>query len=191
MEKINQKYKKAKKEIDNLTKHSSSTIEYSHSQSVLKWLLKLKPNADIALRISALGHDIDRSYGQPVKRDNFKTYNEFKMKHAARSAQILRSILEKLDFPNEIIEKVIYLVENHEVGQEGDVKILKEADSLSFFENNLEHYMETRPGYIKDKIKFMYSRLSPEAKKLVKRIKFKSPNIKKLVFEVIKEIDKI
>ena len=182
------KYIQAKRKIDNLTKSSSSSIEYSHSQSVLKWLLKLKPEADIALKLSALGHDIDRSFGQPVKREDFKTYEEFKMKHAARSASILRDILSELDFDGKIIEKVVSLVKDHEIGGSGDVEILKEADSLSFFDNNLEHYMETRPDYMKDKIKFMYSRLSPKARDLVKKIKFKK-EMKNIVLETIKSID--
>ena len=32
-----------------------------HSRNTLEWLLRLDPKADAALRIAALGHDIDRA----------------------------------------------------------------------------------------------------------------------------------
>ncbi len=32
-----------------------------HAENTLDWLLKLKPDADEALQIAALGHDIERT----------------------------------------------------------------------------------------------------------------------------------
>jgi len=48
--------------------------------------------------------------------------------------------MQKHDFNEKTIEKTKFLIENHETGGNGDVEILMEADSLSFFDNNLEHY---------------------------------------------------
>ncbi len=49
-------------EIKAITKNAADKTEYGHSQSVWQWVLQLKPDADIALQIAALGHDIDRSF---------------------------------------------------------------------------------------------------------------------------------
>ncbi|MBX4196771.1 HD domain-containing protein [Candidatus Pacearchaeota archaeon] len=176
------------KEIDNLTKHSKSKIEYSHSHSVLKWVLKLKPDADIALKVAALGHDIDRSYGEPVKKDESESYESFKMRHAARSAMIIDDILKKFDIDDKIRKKVKTLIENHEIGGSGDVEVLKDADSLSFFENNLEHYQRTHLPYLKDKITFMYTRLSAKAKALLTTMSFQNEDLKKIVLDVIRKL---
>ena len=185
------KFDLIKKEIDKLTKDVPYEIEYSHSQSVLKWILKLKPNADVALKIAAIGHDIDRSIPERrIRAEDFNNYNKYKKQHSLRSSEIISELMKKFNFNKEIIEKTQLLIENHEVGGKGNVEILKEADSLSFFENNLEHYIKTNPKYVKDKIKFMYKRLSEKAKKLVlEEITFKNKKIKKIVKETIANID--
>ena len=44
-----------------------------HSKNTLEWLLKLKPDADDALKIAALGHDIERAIAErKVRREDFK-----------------------------------------------------------------------------------------------------------------------
>lgn len=179
-----------KKEIDKLTKEAPYEVEYSHSQSVLKWVLKLEPHADVALKIAALSHDIDRSIPERrIRAEDFNDYNEYKKQHSLRSSEIISELMKKFNFNKEIIEKTQFLIENHEIGGEGDAEILKEADSLSFFENNLGHYIKTNPKYVKDKIKFMYTRLSEKAKKLVlEEINFKDKKIKKIVKETIAHI---
>ena len=181
------KYKEIKKKIDELTKKAPHEIEYVHSQSVLKWVLKLKPNTDVALKIAALGHDIDRSVSGRIKAGDFGSYEEYKKQHALRSAKIISELMGKLNFDKKTLEKTRFLIENHEVGGGGDVEILKEADSLSFFENNLKHYKKINPDYVKDKIRFMYDRLSKKARKMVLEIKFQNEELKNLVMETTSE----
>ncbi|MCH8014049.1 MAG: hypothetical protein IH823_04570 [Candidatus Dadabacteria bacterium] len=50
-----------KKKIEEIIKKSSVPEDPIHSKNTLKWLLKLRPKADEALRIAALGHDIERA----------------------------------------------------------------------------------------------------------------------------------
>ena len=176
-------------EISKITKNAMDKTEYGHSQSVWQWVLKLKPDADIALQIAALGHDIDRSFEDFRKvKSKYATYDEYKKAHALLSAKIICDILIKHNFDRKTIDKVKYLIENHEIGGEGDVAILTEADSITFF-NNLSHYreMHTEKETI-DKIKFMYKRLSDKAKKLVKQIRIKDPELFGLVKSSISEL---
>ena len=54
----------AKKQICAIISKSSVPEDPRHADNVLKWLLKLKPDADEALQIEALAHDIDRANDQ-------------------------------------------------------------------------------------------------------------------------------
>ncbi|MFA5188152.1 MAG: DUF4202 family protein [Patescibacteria group bacterium] len=173
-------------EIKTLTKNATDKTEYDHSQSVWQWVLKLKPDADIALQIAALGHDIDRSFEDYRKmKAKFSTYDEYKKEHALLSAKIMCDILKKHNFDETTIDKVRHLIENHEIGGEGDVEILMEADSITFF-NDLPHYRQTHTQEeTTDKIKFMYDRLNDKAKSMVNQIDFKNAESAKLFKEAI------
>lgn len=176
-----------KKEIEKLMLKSSVKEDPVHSKLVLKWVLKLKPDADVALQIAALGHDIDRCFKErKVKIENFESYDKFKEQHALMSAKILSELLEKFDFDKEVIDRVKYLVEYHETGRCSDTEILKEADSIAFSEYNLSFFRKTHTlEQTKDKIKFMYTRLSKKAKKIVSQIKLKDKEIDELLKNTI------
>jgi len=116
----------------------------------------------------------------------FATYDEYKKEHALLSAKIMCDILKKYNFNETTIDKVRHLIENHEVGGEGDVEVLKEADSITFFENSLLHYRRTHTKKETiDKIKFMYNRLNNKVKPMINRIKFKGVESAKLFKEAI------
>jgi hypothetical protein len=72
---------------------SSVPEDRRHAENTLDWLLMLKPDADEALQIAALGHDIERALeARKVKRADFPDYDRFKAAHARNSAEILRGI---------------------------------------------------------------------------------------------------
>lgn len=173
-------------EIQTILKNAEDKTEYSHAQAVLKWVLKIKPEADEALQIAALGHDIDRSlenYRQMKARH--VTYAEYKKEHVLQSAKITCNILEKYNLDKNIIDKVRNLIENHETGGEGDVAILMSADSLAFF-NNLVHYrQEHTEQETLEKIKYMHNRLSDQAKSLASQIDFENAESARLFQEAI------
>jgi hypothetical protein len=173
-------------EIKTITKNATDKTEYYHSQSVWQWVLKLRPDADIALQIAALGHDIDRSFEDyRIMKAKFATYDEYKKEHALLSAKITCDILKKHNFDQATIDKVKNLIENHEVGGEGDVEVLKEADSITFF-SSLPHYRQTHTQKeTTDKIKFMYNRLNETAKSIINQIDFKNTESAKLFKEAL------
>ena len=185
------KFALLRKEIENLTKNSYAKIDSYHIQSVLKWVLKLKPESSIALKIAALGHDIDRSFSErKPKREDFDTYEKYKDAHAKMSAQIITELMQKYNFDAKTIGKVKFLIENHEIGGEEDVEILKEADSIAFFENNLDYYKKNYSlHHTKEKIKFMYKRLSDKTKRLIGEIELQNKDLENLFREAISECE--
>jgi len=176
-----------KKEILNVLRKSPLDFEVTHAQLVHKWVLILKPDADEALQIAALSHDIDRAITGITEKDlkDFSKIAEFKKEHAERSAQFISEILEKHKYPNAIISKVKLLVTNHEVGGDEESDILKNADSLAYFEYNIPSYLK-RNGQerTKEKINFMFVRMSPKAKKIVKNLNYTNLEIKRMIDEL-------
>ena len=84
-----------KKKIKGIIEKCLVTEDPIHSKNTLEWLLKLKPNADEALKIAALGHDIERAIEeQKVRRKDYVSYDEFKKAHALNSTKILEEIME-------------------------------------------------------------------------------------------------
>jgi hypothetical protein len=180
-----------KSEIDSILPKSPFKIELKHSEMVLKWVLKLKPNADEALKISAIAHDIDRAITGITEKDlkDYSKIDSFKKEHAIRSAKFTCDIMQKHKYRQEIIEKVKHLIENHEEGGDDETNILTNADSIAYFEYNIPSYME-RNGRerTKEKIKFMYKRLSEPGKLMIHQLHFDDKSVEKLFLEAISEI---
>jgi len=161
-----------KNEILQILSQSAIPEDYEHALNVLKWVNRLKPDADFPLRIASIGHDIERALSeQKVHRMNFSSYDDFKRAHAENSAKIVDEILSTYPIAQDVIERVHYLIANHEFGKEGDVDlaILKDADSLSFFEINLPYYFH-REGEKETyfRMQWGYDRMSGSAKRFLK-----------------------
>lgn len=158
-----------------------------HAKLVLTWMLKIKPDADVAMQIAALSHDIDRAMSR-ISESQLKIddYNKYKEEHALRSADFVSEILKKESYPEEIIKKVSYLVSKHETGGDEESDILKDADSLAYFEYNIPFYLK-RNGIERtmEKIKFMYTRLSPHGKELANNLEFQNEQINNIYNDVV------
>lgn len=155
---------------------SPISTDARHALATLRWVRRLKPDYDSALAIAALGHDLDRPVTGISESTNLARnadLGEFKRRHARRSARILSVILEAHGCTAALIARVSRIVEAHEFGGDADANVLRDADSLSFFDNNIDVYLR-RNGVekTKRKIRFMYERLSPQAKYLVRKLRF-------------------
>jgi len=80
-----------------------------HAREVLNQLLIIHPNAKDYLKIAGLGHDIERSITGETdsKLKTFGGYDNYKEKHAIRSAKIISDILIKSNFPKKEIKKYV------------------------------------------------------------------------------------
>lgn len=105
-------------EILEMVSKSPVKTDLAHAKSTRKWILKLKPDADYALQISALAHDIERSLEPDPRKieEKFDNYEGHKRAHSKKSAKIVVELLKKYDFDSEFISKVEHLILNHEFG---------------------------------------------------------------------------
>jgi hypothetical protein len=160
-----------------------------HAENTLAWVLKLLPEADVALKLAALGHDIERAIEtRRVQKNRFRSFDEFKAAHASNSAEILRSILGECGVDEHVKIEVCRLVRLHETGGDERSDILKNADALSYFQDNLPLYF-ARNGWMETKRRatWGYARLSPQLRHIVARFRFESEDINALLHEVVME----
>ena len=177
----------AKQQIRAIISKSSVPEDPIHAENVLEWLLKLKPDADEALQIAALAHDIDRAdERKKIQRSDFNDYDQFKAAHANNSATILKKILHECQVEQSIVYEACRLVKRHEIGGDAHADLLKDADSISFFEVNMPLYFQ-REGY-EETLKrciWGYQRLSPKMKQICQKITYSHYSLDKILKEAI------
>ena len=94
------KFNSLKEELKKILLKSPLKFDSVHSKLTLKWLLKLKPNADEYLQIAAIAHDIERAVTGITEKDlkDYSKIAEFKQQHAIRSANITADLLKKYGY---------------------------------------------------------------------------------------------
>ena len=174
-------------EIEMIISKSKVPEDSIHSQNTREWVLKLKPEADKALQISALGHDIERSIEErKIKRENFTNYDEFKKAHSKNSTIILCEIFSRHKIKQTFIEKVTNIVMLHEFGGTEEANILKDADSISFFDVNLPFYFQRNSEReTAFRMKWGYKRLSKIAKSIVKNFSYDDVDLEALFHKIV------
>ncbi len=148
-----------------------------HFDRTVYWLKQLKPDADEALLISAVAHDLERAsrlgeegLGRTEKGFLDKADNQY---HQEKGAEILGNFLKENGADEKLIERVKHLVSKHEVGGDEDQNLIRDVDSLSFVENNTHIFLSrfNALGYdkIKEKFDWMYNRITdPKVKEIAK-----------------------
>jgi len=170
------------KEVENFVKDSFTKIglgwQIKHFERTVYWVLELKPDSDEALLISAISHDIERAFRKTVSHKDVKkskkgfsdiNYLNF---HQKEGGKIIEKFLKKQNANKKLIQRVKMLISKHEIGGNTDQNLLKDADSLSFFENNTEYFIKKLvltigTEKIKGKIDWMFNRISSEKAKKI------------------------
>jgi len=179
----------AKQKIREVIAGSRVPEDPGHADNTLEWLLHLEPDAGEALQLAALAHDIDRAIEEiKVRRADFDDFDVFKAAHARHGVALLRPILTACDVAHDIVDEVCRLVLLHEVGGDPDSDLLKDADSISYFDVNLPLYYQ-REGWDETKRRshWGYRRLTPRAQEIVKHIHHEDKELARLLQEVINE----
>ena len=175
---------RVKKAIEKTVALSTVPEDSIHSGNTLQWLMRLKPDADEGLQIAALGHDIERAIEErKVKRQDFEDYDAFKQAHALNSADILRELMLDNGITDpEFIGDVYTLVCRHEVGGDPRSDILRDADSLSYFDVNLPHYFK-RNGREETlrRCRWGYRRLSERGKAMLREIRHDDEELREIL----------
>ncbi len=177
----------AKQKIRAVIASSQVPEDPGHADNTLEWLLRLQPDAGEALQLAALAHDIDRAIEEfKVRRADFDDYDVFKAAHARHGAELLRPILTTCGVAADIVDEACRLVVVHEVGGDPDADLLKDADSISYFDVNLPLYFQ-REGWDETKRRSLwgYRRLSPRAQEIVKYIDHEEKEVEYLLREVV------
>lgn len=162
-----------------------------HADNTLEWLLRLQPDAGDALQLAALAHDIERAVEETkVRRADFDDYAAFKAAHARNGVGILRPILTTCGVERQIADEACRLVEVHEVGGDPGSDLLKDADSISYFDVNLTLYFK-RHGWAETKrrSRWGYLRLSSRAREIVESIDYEEEGMNRLLRHAIRGSD--
>jgi len=143
-----------------------------HLQRTAYWLGKLKPDADEAFLIAALAHDVQRALDAPKGEKPPKPKGGFLDKdimkhHQERGGELMEEFLMKEGAAPEFAERVRHLISRHELGGDPDQDLLKDMDSLSFLENNIEFFLsniETAADKekVREKFTWMFERISSD-----------------------------
>ena len=160
-----------------------------HAENTLEWLMRLEPEADESLQIAALSHDINRAVeDRKVRRFDYEGYDAFKAAHARKGVEILCEIMKECRVPRTIADEACRLVRLHEVGGDPRSDLLKDADSVSYFEVNMPLYYQ-REGWEETKSRCIwgYHRLSARMKKTVENMTYENEKLMKLLQEAIRE----
>ena len=155
------------KEVESIIRHSSVSEDPLHAKNTLQWLLRLNPHANETMKLAAFAHDIERALPErKVKREDFPDYNAFKLAHARNSAKIIAELMGKYGVCIKDIEEVRYLVAHHETGGCERSDLIRDADSLSFFDVNLAFYAKrNRFQEVVDRCLWGYKRISAKRRK--------------------------
>lgn len=147
--------------------------DYEHAIDTWRWVLRLEPEAGLALQIAALLHDVERLWSEPRRRVEHLApdYEEFKRAHARGGARRVRELLGGLGFTPATTSEATRLVAEHErpPAEAGRAAaLLRDADALSFFSLNaagfLDHYGRE---HTERKVDYTLDRLSPSRRRLL------------------------
>ena len=172
-----------KKKIEEIIEKSSVPEDPLHSKNILEWLLRLKPDADEALKIAALGHDIERAIEErKVKREGFSSFDEFKKAHALNSARIMAEIMAECTIGKKLADDIFSLVAHHETGGDERSEVLKEADTISYFDVNLPlYYARHSVEETKRRALWGYKKLSANLKEVVANMNYSDKKLASLL----------
>lgn len=177
------KFEAAISNFERIIAQSSNDIDLSHAKNTLYWLNVLCPNADELLRLAAFAHDVERAMPDRLKKKDFPSYETYKRAHAKRSGQIVSNILRDIGYTSKQTKKVAYLIESAEFSSnDGQVQCICDADSISFFDNNILSYLNKHGvTSTKEKMNFMYMRASPVAQQYIGKLLKTKPMINSLM----------
>ena len=169
--------------IDSLTA-ANNEKDNLHHQLTVKWIKELKPDADDALLIAGLLHDIERAFYGDWKAGSSDA--DKITRHQELSASVAEKFLGEQGADMSFIDEVKDLILHHEEGGTAEQNILNDADCLALFEEKMLRFVKKwkkqgkTADEIREKVDYIYNRISSEA-----AIKIAEPWYK----EALKEIN--
>jgi hypothetical protein len=157
--------------------------DYRHALDVWQWVLRLDPEAGAAVQLAALFHDVERIFTEADARGEqaVTDYDDYKARHAERSARVTDQVLEEQGAPSGLRTRVTELIAGHDqpgrvdrsAGAEGE--LLEDADALSFFSLNSSGYLNYYGAeQARRKIGWTRARLSARGRGWLRRLRLPS-----------------
>lgn len=147
---------------------------YLHLIRTADWVGQLLPDAGEALMIAAVSHDIKQVKDtDPLLQQGFDT-PEYLLYHQEESGKMMEKYLLKQGASTALAEQVRQLISKHEVGGDEEQDLLKDADSISFFENQVDDFLSKKihtwgEDRVRKKFDWMFDRISSdEARDIVR-----------------------
>ena len=110
-----------------------------HFVRALHWVLQLDPDASLEVQIAAYAHDVERALYE-YNWGAFLMDEEVLKNHQENGARAIYDFLIKEDADPDFASRVRSIIEKHEMGGTYEQNIVKDADSISYFETNaLKH----------------------------------------------------
>lgn len=186
-------YRKVELFVVDKFKSVGDGVGANHVLRTVHWLKKLRPDVDEALLIAAVAHDVERalrdhgSYDKVTKYEKGFRSDEHLIYHQQEGARIIGEYLEQIGADRRTIERVRELVSRHETGGDDDQNLLKDADSISFFENVVEHFVtrkvnETGKDKVRKKFDWMYDRITSDQARTLAQQGYRE-SVRKLEFD--------
>jgi len=167
--------------VDNSFKNCVTGYDPAHFQRTVYWATQLKTDVDEAIQIAAYSHDIQRAFRSTNTENTFKGLEmndpEFLRAHQEQGARIITDFLRNKGYNRINVQRVYNMVLHHEEGGEDESDLIKDSDSLSYFDTNVtKHIHKTSLVIGKDKIRrkieWMFERISSSRAKEIARPKY-------------------
>ncbi|HTG33158.1 MAG TPA: DUF4202 family protein [Thermoanaerobaculia bacterium] len=173
--------------------------DYNHALDTWQWALRLDPEADLAVQLAALLHDIERLDTEADRRIEHRAddYQVFKDGHAARGAEMAGALLEEAGVDTQTRRRTARLIAGHEHAaapgdpDAGAIALLNDADALSFFSLNSVGYLDYfGPEATRRKVAYTLRRLRPEARRHLDGIRLR-PVVSRELEALLEEVPEV
>lgn len=142
--------------------------DFDHALDVWQWVLRLDPQASVAVQIAALFHDVERLVSEAERRveQHAVDYQAFKDRHAAGGAELAAAALREAGVTDDVVNAAAELIAKHERrSEESELALLNDADALSFFSLNSAGFADYYgPEHTRRKIAYSLNRLGARAR---------------------------
>lgn len=153
--------------------------DWAHAVDVSQWVIRLDPDAGLAVQLAALFHDVERLVSEADVRVEHRAadYQAFKDEHARRGAELADEALAAAGVDAATRDQTARLIAGHE----RDRSLLSDADALSFFSLNSPGYLDYfGPEAARKKIAWTLARLRPEARERLDTVRLR-PDVAEMI----------
>lgn len=158
--------------------------ELDHALDAWQWLLRIEPDAGLAVQAAALFHDVERLESEALARFEHRAANHdtFKDVRARRGAAIARAILAGAGVGAAELDRIAALVEAHQCpADDAELALLEEADALSFLSHDSAGFVDAcGSAHARLEIGRALRRLGPRGRSRLRSIRYR-PDVRALV----------